>query len=98
MSTTVLLSCQLLNPNPFYRDKITEVADGETSYYDEDFINRYSSYVNLALIVLSIIRGITVIAYLRWPGVARYHIYIQGLLNATLSLTPINYGAMPNYV
>ena len=72
---------QILNVDArFYRDKITEVAEGEKSYYNQDFVNQNSSYVNIALIFLSVIRGITVIAYLRWPGVARYHIYIQGLL------------------
>ena len=90
---------QITNTNArFYRDKITEVAEGETSYYDQDFVNLSSPYVNAALVFLSIIRGITCIAYLRWPGVARYHIYIQGLLWATLSLTPINYGAFTDYV
>ena len=89
----------LFSPKSMIAERTTELEDEDccAPYYDEDFVERAEPYVERAIQIIFGIRILGCILYLKWPSVARYSFFLQGMLYSTYSLRPINYGAMRDY-
>ena len=62
--------------------------------FDWEFNEKYKDQLNLIIGALLIVRFIMVLAYFKWPFVADFFIYVQGMLFFAYSFLPIEYGVV----